>query len=71
MDPWTGVLEKPITGAGIVLAHTFFRMIECVCTGRSMSEICGYTRIQNMPCYKLKRVGFAPIKYNFEPFGFE
>ncbi len=63
-------LEKlfHLTCTGFVLVYTFFRMIECVCTGRSMGEICGYTRIQNMPCYKLKRVGFAPIKYHLEPF---
>ncbi len=35
----------------------FIRMIECACVGHSMDEICSYTRAQNMPCHRIRRVG--------------
>ena len=59
---WKGDLSFQLKRCSVHIVFTvlfeFFMcsMIECVCLGRSMGEICGYTGIQSMPCQKLRRV---------------
>ncbi len=56
MERWYSISSGDKPFLCFALSFCMHRMIECVCLGRSMAEICGYTGIQNMPCYKLKRV---------------